>query len=122
MNFDRYKSRKQKSGHFVYPETLSYHCHVCISTKFWNYNLICANIVQGRTLMLCTVENVLVETERFHNDKDIDRVAIAIAKRCFFGETTLAAATIYGCDYATAVRDHTTDHMYQFIETLQYYY
>ena len=67
--------------------------------------------------MLCTVENVLVETERFHNDKDIDRVAIAIAKRCFFGETTLAAATIYGCDYVTAVRDHATDHMYQFIET-----
>ena len=42
------------------------------------------------------MEAVLGETERFHNDKDIGRVAIALAKRCFFGEEALQAVTVYG--------------------------
>ena len=29
-------------------------------------------------------------------EKDIGRVAIALAKRCFYGEAALAAATLYG--------------------------
>ena len=42
------------------------------------------------------VLQVLLETERFFTDKDLGRVAIALAKRCFFGEAALAAATLYG--------------------------
>ena len=42
------------------------------------------------------VQQVLLETERFFTEKDIGRVAIALAKRCFSGEAALAAATLYG--------------------------
>ena len=42
------------------------------------------------------VEQVLIESERFFTEKDIGRVAIALAKRCFFGEAALEAATLYG--------------------------
>ena len=39
---------------------------------------------------------MLHETECFHTEKDIGRVAVALAKRCFFGEQALTAATLYG--------------------------
>ena len=50
----------------------------------------------GSTFKPEPVEQVLLETERFFTDKDIGRVVIALAKRCFFGEAALAAATLYG--------------------------
>ena len=50
----------------------------------------------GSTFEPEPVEQVLQETQRFFTNKDIGRVAIALAKRCFFGEAALAAATLYG--------------------------
>ena len=49
----------------------------------------------GSTLKPEPVEQVLQETKRFFTDKDIGRVATALAKCCFFGEAALAAATLY---------------------------
>ena len=50
----------------------------------------------GSTFKPEPVEQVLLETECFFTNKDIGKVAIALAMHCFFGEAADEATTLYG--------------------------
>ena len=73
----------------------------------------------GSTFKPEPVEQVLIESERFFTEKDIGRVAIALAKRCFFGEAALEAATLYGKGATTQkLAGHTLAELRKAIETI----
>ena len=73
----------------------------------------------GSTFKPEPVQQVLIESECFFTEKDIGRVAIALAKRCFFGEAALEAATLYGKGATKQkLAGHTLAELRKAIETI----